>query len=99
VHWGCYYATALELEVDPQRRRIPFGNSAFRNSATLVLPNRSNTCARRVEKRVPTKTILEAVGSLWFPALRLRFCARALRASGLTWLWPRMALAILTMCA
>jgi hypothetical protein len=52
-----------------------------------------------MEKRVPTKTILEVVDSWWFPALRLRFCARALRASGLTWLWPRMALAVLTMCA
>ena len=50
-----------------------------------------------MEKRVPTKTIWEAVGS-WFPALRMRFFARALRAlashgSGLTWLWR------LTMCA
>jgi hypothetical protein len=32
-----------------------------------------------MEKHVPTKNILEAVGS-WFPALRVRFCARALRA-------------------
>jgi len=44
-----------------------------------------------MEKRVPTKTIWEAVGS-WFPALRVRFFARALRTltshdSGLTWLW------------
>ena len=46
-----------------------------------------------MEKRVPTKTIWEAVGS-WFPALRVQFFARALRASGLTWLWPHMALAI-----
>jgi hypothetical protein len=43
-----------------------------------------------MEKRVPTKTIWEAVGS-WFPALRMRFFARALRTldshgSGLTWL-------------
>ena len=50
-----------------------------------------------MEKRVPTKTIWEAVGS-WFPALRMRFFARALRAlashgSGLTWLWQ------MTMCA
>ena len=55
------------------------------------------------QKRVPTKTIWEAVGS-WFPALRVQFFARALRAralralashgSGLTWLWPHMALAI-----
>jgi hypothetical protein len=22
VHWGCYYATALDIEVDPQRRRF-----------------------------------------------------------------------------
>jgi hypothetical protein len=22
VHWGCYYATALDIEVDPQRRRL-----------------------------------------------------------------------------
>ena len=21
VHWGCYYPTALDIEVDPQRRR------------------------------------------------------------------------------
>ncbi len=21
VHWGCYYDTALDIEVDPQRRR------------------------------------------------------------------------------
>ena len=21
-HWGCYYATALDIEVDPQRRRF-----------------------------------------------------------------------------
>ena len=56
-----------------------------------------------MEKHVPTKTIWEAVGS-WFPALRVQFFARALRAralralashgSGLTWLWPHMALAI-----
>jgi hypothetical protein len=50
-----------------------------------------------MEKRVPTKTIWEAVGS-WFPALRVRFFALGLRAlashsSGLTWLWR------LTMCA
>jgi len=49
-----------------------------------------------MEKRVPTKIIWEAVGS-WFPALRVRFFARALRTlaygSGLTWLWR------LTMCA
>jgi hypothetical protein len=42
-------------------------------------------------KRVPTKTIWEDVGS-WVPALRVRFCDRALRAlasygSGLTWIW------------
>jgi hypothetical protein len=24
VHWGCYYATALDIEVDPQRRRFGF---------------------------------------------------------------------------
>ena len=47
-----------------------------------------------MEKRVPTKTIWEAVGS-WFPALRMRFFARALRAlTGLTWLRPHMALVI-----
>jgi transposase InsO family protein len=43
-----------------------------------------------MEKRVPTKTIWEAVGS-WFPALRIRFFTRTLRAlsshgSGLTWI-------------
>jgi hypothetical protein len=30
-----------------------------------------------MEKRVPTKTIWESVGS-WFPASRVRFCARTL---------------------
>ena len=61
------------------------------------------TLSRHRKNRVPTKTIWEAVGS-WFPALRVQFFARALRAralralashgSGLTWLWPHMALAI-----
>ncbi len=42
-----------------------------------------------MEKRVLTKTILEAVGS-WFPALRVRFC---LGLFGLFGLWPHMTLA------
>jgi hypothetical protein len=46
------------------------------------------------EKSSHKKPFLRPWARLWFPALRLRFCARALRASGLTWLWPRMALAI-----
>ncbi len=41
-----------------------------------------------MEKRVPTKTILEAVGSLWFPALRF-----AVLRSGSSGFWPHMALA------
>jgi hypothetical protein len=45
-------------------------------------------------KAFPQKPFWRPWARLWFPALRLRFCARALRASGLTWLWPRMALAI-----
>jgi hypothetical protein len=29
VHWGCYYATALDIEVDPQRRRFGCRESDF----------------------------------------------------------------------
>jgi hypothetical protein len=29
VHWGCYYATALDIEVDPQRRRFGCRKSDF----------------------------------------------------------------------
>jgi hypothetical protein len=29
VHWGCYYATALDIEVDPQRRRFGRSESDF----------------------------------------------------------------------
>ena len=29
VHWGCYYATALDIEVDPQRRRFGRRESDF----------------------------------------------------------------------
>ncbi len=32
VHWGCYYATALDIEVDPQR--CCFGTAAA--SPTLL---------------------------------------------------------------
>ncbi len=29
VHWGCYYFTALDIEVDPQRRRFGCRESDF----------------------------------------------------------------------
>jgi hypothetical protein len=29
VHWGCHYATALDIEVDPQRRRFDRRESDF----------------------------------------------------------------------
>jgi hypothetical protein len=29
VHWGCHYATTLEIEVDPQRRRFGRRESDF----------------------------------------------------------------------
>jgi len=29
VHWGCDYATALDIEVDPQRRRFGCRESDF----------------------------------------------------------------------
>ena len=29
VHWGCYYATALDIEVDPQRCCLEFENFFF----------------------------------------------------------------------
>ena len=29
MHWGCYYATALDIEVDPQRRRFGCRESDF----------------------------------------------------------------------
>ena len=29
VHWGCYYATALDIEVDPQCRRFGRRESDF----------------------------------------------------------------------
>ena len=29
MHWGCYYATALDIEVDPQRRRFGCRESNF----------------------------------------------------------------------
>jgi len=29
VYWGCYYATALDIEVDPQRRRFGRRESDF----------------------------------------------------------------------
>ena len=29
VHWGCYYATALDIEVEPQRRRFGCRQSDF----------------------------------------------------------------------
>jgi hypothetical protein len=29
VHWGCYYATALDIEVDPQRCRFGSRKSDF----------------------------------------------------------------------
>ena len=29
VHWGCYYATALDIEVDPQRRCFGSRKSDF----------------------------------------------------------------------
>ena len=29
VHWGCYYATALDIEVDPQRCRLGSRKSDF----------------------------------------------------------------------
>jgi hypothetical protein len=29
VHWGCYYATSLDIEVDPQRRRVGCCESDF----------------------------------------------------------------------
>jgi len=29
VHWGCHYATALDIEVDPQRRRFGRRESDF----------------------------------------------------------------------
>jgi hypothetical protein len=29
MHWGCYYATALDIEVDPQRRRFGIRESDF----------------------------------------------------------------------
>ena len=47
-----------------------------------------------MEKRVPTKTIWEAVGS-WFPALRVRFCARALRALAIAALASQLRIIII----
>ena len=29
MHWGCYYATALDIEVDPQCRRFGRRESDF----------------------------------------------------------------------
>ena len=29
VHWGCYYATALDIEVDPQRCQFGCSESDF----------------------------------------------------------------------
>ena len=29
VHWGCYYAKALDIEVDPKRRLIGCRESDF----------------------------------------------------------------------
>ena len=55
----------------------------FRSSCPARFPG---CISSPMEKRVLTKTILEAVGS-WFPALRVRFCL------GLFGLWPHMTLA------
>jgi len=32
VYWGCYYATALDIEVDPQRRVWRFFSFFKKNS-------------------------------------------------------------------
>jgi len=37
VHWGCYYATALDIEVDPQRCRFGSRKSDFALQAPLAL--------------------------------------------------------------
>jgi hypothetical protein len=29
MHWGCHYATTLDIEVDPQRRRFGLGEADF----------------------------------------------------------------------
>ena len=44
-----------------------------------------------MEKRVPTKTIWEAVGFM-VPRLARAVLRSGSSGSGLTWLWPHMAL-------
>ena len=35
VHWGCYYATSLDIEVDPQRCRCGSRKSDFALQAVV----------------------------------------------------------------
>jgi len=38
VHWGCYYATALDIEVDPQRCYLGRSQSDFALQAVVEVP-------------------------------------------------------------
>jgi hypothetical protein len=49
VHWGCYHATALDIEVDPQRRRFGRRESDFALQRLVECPALETEPVRLVE--------------------------------------------------
>ena len=50
-HWGCYYATALDIEVDPQRCCFGSRKSDFALQAVVECRAREPECFRVVGLR------------------------------------------------
>ena len=51
VHWGCYYATALDIEVDPQRCGLGSCQSDFALQAVVECSALEPECFRVVGLR------------------------------------------------